>query len=294
MKLQNQFPIPVYLNQSYVFDVLAMMEDGFSHVKSLKETQSEQHEKNSTVSGELGVSNAFALLGVKFGGGKELKAGNETSHESTEEKVHTPNSLFFKMRVRLHELEVIASDLSEVKPGDFVEFSVTLRKNPMIHALENIQTMFRMAGIFEQQETQPSNKNRNSYKAPRSENDKMKELVNSFLEEMNSGSYDLIGEIQDYSSIKVVVTLDRSYTDKNSLSDIIDGQYKVLGKVTKVTQNDEGEVINLLRNTSFALLPASTFDELASNFASMGDIMPELFTEVKSPALQIVPICIFS
>lgn len=294
MELQNQFPIPVYLNQSYVFDVLAMMEDGFSHVKSLKETQSEQQGENSTVSGELGISNAFALLGIKFGGEKASKSQNETSHESTEEKVHTPNSLFFKMRVRLHNLGVVVSDMTEAKPGDFVEFSVSLRKNPRIETLENVQTMLRMAEIIEPPSVNHQNKGRNQQKAPRSESAQSKDLVTPFLTEMKAGSYDLVGEMQGESPINIVVTMDRSFTNENSLSDIIDGQYKVIGKVTKLVEEEEDDGINLLRNTSFALLPASAFDDLRGNLASMGDTMPKLFTKVSAPALQVVPIGIFS
>jgi hypothetical protein len=49
---------------------------------------------------------------------------------------------------------------------------------------------------------------------------------------------------------RVVLTLDTAYASDPSLSDLIDGEYRVLGKVTRAIPEDGDETINLLRKTS--------------------------------------------
>ena len=66
--MSDTLVIPIYLNQRTVFDMLAMLEDGFSHLETVQTSR----KRGSTTEGggeaEIGASNIFALLGVSLKG----------------------------------------------------------------------------------------------------------------------------------------------------------------------------------------------------------------------------------
>lgn len=147
----RRYPIPVYLNQKYCFDLLAMMEDGLAQLETVRTTQNEQGEESSRFSGDVGLKDAFAFSGVKFGGERSSSAQTGASTESTMEKVHTPNSLFAKVRKRLQDEEmVIWAEINNAVPGEFVEFSAALRKNPLTDALEGFVSLGELASLFDE------------------------------------------------------------------------------------------------------------------------------------------------
>jgi hypothetical protein len=60
--------VPIYLNATYVFDLLALGEDGFSAVTEINTTISRAKEKAGGAEVKAGANNLFALLGVSGGG----------------------------------------------------------------------------------------------------------------------------------------------------------------------------------------------------------------------------------
>lgn len=91
------------LNQQIVFDLLAILEDGFSRFRAVKSQSVDSESKTSDVGGSISASNLFSLLGVSLSGklGKTLKT--DQKQEYTEERVHTPTSLFSKLKAALQE-----------------------------------------------------------------------------------------------------------------------------------------------------------------------------------------------
>lgn len=124
--LINNLSIPIYLNQRIVFDMLAIIEDGFSQLSNIKTSYSDTSNKSGEAGTEIGVSNIFAFLAVKFNG--TFKGEKSKSEQGTvsQDKVHTPSSLFSKLYECLEEEKLIkrlssSSDISKVGPGDFIE-----------------------------------------------------------------------------------------------------------------------------------------------------------------------------
>ncbi len=93
----KSYPVPLYLNQKYVFSVLAMMEGGYAQLESVKATRLDQEERSSKLSGEVGVTNAFAFLGVKLTGERGSQRQSGDAEERSSERVHTPDSLFARL-----------------------------------------------------------------------------------------------------------------------------------------------------------------------------------------------------
>ena len=81
---------------------------------------------------------------------------------------------------------------------------------------------------------------------------------------------------------------------KEQTSEIVDGKFKVLGKVAKVCE--QNEKIDLLRNTSLSIFKESLLGEMLSGFnadSNQDMNLGELETTVQGPALLIIPIAIY-
>lgn len=129
----NKLTLPIYLNQKYVFDLLAIIENGFSQVETIRTGQTKSDSEKDSFKGEVGISNVFAFLKFGFSGDNTIDKSNLSNEEISKEKIHTPNSLFSKLRSYLHDNKSITtSNFLTAKPGDFVEIKLSLRKNPLI------------------------------------------------------------------------------------------------------------------------------------------------------------------
>lgn len=311
----NAYPIPLYLNQKHVFSVLAMMEGGFAQLENVKATWSDQDSRSNKAAGEVGVSNVFALLGIKLSGERATQHQNADTQEVSSERVHTPDSLFARMRERLHQEGRIKTESFEnVTPGDYVEFKVTLRKNPLINLLETMYSFVQIAeGVQESASQQPRSvgSGRNKTQGPSGKPTpaspqltspisnvqmlKQLEVLLKSLKGIEGGTFDLIGTVTD-SPMQVVLVLDPSFASDPTSRDLVDGEYTVLGKATRIVTGNSSDKINLLRKTSLGMAPAivQQLVEILASMSTHGLSVPDkIETEVSGPAMQVVPVAIF-
>ena len=98
-------------------------------------------------------------------------------------------------------------------------------------------------------------------------------------------------------NLSVVITLETGSLNDPRLSDLVDGQFKVLGKVINAIESDS-DSINLLRDTALNRVPQSVLDSfslLSDQLKSQGGFnLPDLEWKVEGPAIQILPIAIFA
>ncbi|HJU05600.1 MAG TPA: hypothetical protein VJ692_10655 [Nitrospiraceae bacterium] len=241
----------------------------------------------------LGATNVFALLGVRLKGGMESIEGKEITHE----RVHTPTSLFAKVRSRLrkdkliHDLTKGNSEIANIPPGHFVEFEAKLRRNPLIDALEAVGET--IGGIKLLQSFKPGQKSA-AEKAQEEQLKQIAEQVKRLLSALTgTGSFDLVGDIVPGPG-RVVVAVEERYFGEHSAEEIADGHYRVFGKVVRNVL-ETADRISLLRNTKFAHMP-NVLEPLKEGFAATkegGLSLPQFVTYVESPALQVFPIAIF-
>ncbi len=285
----SDFTLTFYLNQAVVFDLLAIMEDGMAQVSTIRTSETAKAKADAG----LGVSNVFALLGVSLKGGMESVEGREITHE----RVHTPTSLFAKVRSRLRKDKLVYdltkkdAEIVNVRPGHFVEFEAKLRRNPLIEALEALSET--IGGIKVLQSFKPGQKSPTE-KAQEEQLKQIAEQVKRLLSTLtDTGSLDLVGEIVPELG-RAVVPVEERYFGEHSPNEIADGHYRVFGKVVQ-NVSAAGEKISLLRNTKFAHMP-NVLEPLRQPFAATkeaGLSLPEFVTGVESPALQVIPIAIF-
>ena len=294
----NNLCIPIYLNQRIVFDMLATIEDGFSQLSNIKTSYSDTSSKSGQVGTEIGASNIFALLGIKLNGSFKGEKNKNEQGTVLQDKVHTPSSLFSKLYEALEEENLIkrlstSSDISKVDPGDFIEVRGEFSKNPLIDLMDSLYMLGELATAFDEDKSNNSKVNKNKAL----ENKKLLGQIKTLSDSLKNGNMiDLICTMNGNINLKAVLPVYIDYFVNNNMNEIIDGEYRILGKVTKVINAESSESINLLRNTSFSLLQTSMISQLTNSFNSgenYGLQYQEIITEISGPAVQLIPISIF-
>ena len=295
----SDLPIALYLNQRLTFDILASLEGGFSRFSSVQTTTSGKTATGLEGAGELGISNVFALFGVKLSGKGSKNSEQNQSESTTDEIVHTPASLFARLRKELSDRSLIqlvesAADLSNIRPGNFVEFEATLRKSPIVDLLSSYSELLSITDLFQEQ---PSAQQRGkSNRRPVSETSKVLQQINALQSVLtDNGSQDVIAEVDE---MKVVLTVEQNYFVDKTMNDMIDGKFRVFGKATRIISSGSRENISLLRKSSFGKFGAM-IDSIAAvmeGTSSDADLnfQGPVETEIKSPAMQVIPVAVFS
>lgn len=94
--MKDDLCIPIYINEKIVFDLLAIIEDGFSHISEVKTSSSNQNNLNGEVNSSLKSSSIFSsLFGVALSAKLNGDSKNIENKENRKEKVHTNVSIFF-------------------------------------------------------------------------------------------------------------------------------------------------------------------------------------------------------
>jgi hypothetical protein len=289
----RRLSIPIYLNQRIVFDLLAIVEGGFSQLQTIKTSESNNKANNADISAELGSKNVFAFLNL----GLKASQGNQNIKSSQkdieEERVFTPASLFSKLRDKLQEQNLLVSldepyELDKLQPGTFVEFSGILRKNPMVGNMEAVVQMMEVAMVFTKVEGK---------KKPKNDKEELAQMKKCLSMLTKTGSLDLIANLTTNPEIKAVIPVQTENFLNESPADIIDGQFVVLGKIVRYIPMESDEAINLLRGTPLANLPEENLQEVKDGFNQMTEIMADtepFATQIKGPVLLVIPLAIYA
>ena len=216
-----------------------------------------------------------------------------------EELVHTPSSLFARLRGELDSRclvrEVLDDDsLSKIHNGDFVEFEATLHRIQIIEILKAFELLAPLEDTFGAGPNEDSNKRSNkARRSNRQQQNAMPEQVKAILTAMSGvGLQDIVAKV---GGMSLILTVEDGYFIDPTMNDVLDGTFRVFGKVTRVI-TDESESINLLR-----MSPLAKFPQVIESFAvAMNDIIEGEFqggvseTNIIGPTLQVIPIGIFA
>jgi len=296
--------VPVYLNQQIVFDLLAILEDGFSNLSSIRSSSAETKDQRSSIGASIG-GKVLEIVGVSLKADHEKDRGSSEQTETSKEKIHTPTSLFAKLRDRLDKEKLLVritspEEINKLKGGEFVELHVILKKNALVDTVEGIKRLIELAVLFSSKENEGIKKEKPKKGVKQKEPNEqiMLRQIDGFLKALTQSNYiELIGELADSPGARIVLSAQFSYFRDGNTLDVIDGEFYLLGKVTRVIKADSDKSINLLRNTSFRQMDLAIFDQFTQAMEgaeSAGLNFPKIETEIKGPALQIVPIAIFT
>lgn len=277
--------IPIYLNTKIVFDMLATIEDGFSEVKNIQTSKNKNHENDAEVN--IGNNNLFAFLNVGIRGNHKVESND--GQTVAEERTHTPVSLFQKLKKQLDDENLIERDINNAIIGDFIEFQGTLKTNPVIDMLAGIKELIVLANLFSDSKGKQNQSKKDKLMSDSKFNAQIEGLINGL---QAGGKKDIVC-VND--TMKIILPTDENYFLNNNMSEVTDGNYKILGKVIQICKED-GE-ISLLRNTVFSKLQIEKmkeFEELFNDPALKQFIGEDgLSTKVKAPVAMIIPIAIY-
>ncbi|HGM9354083.1 hypothetical protein [Anaerococcus vaginalis] len=280
---KNKLTIPIYLNTKIVFDMLATIEDGFADVKNVQ-TSKNKNQVND-VETNIGTNNLFALLNIGVRGNH--KGTSDNGETIIEERTHTPVSLFQQLKEQLENAKFINRDIDNLNIGDFVEVQGTLKNNPVIDMLSGFKEIINLANLFT--DSKPKKNKKEDVLTDDKINSQIDGLINGLQAD---GKKDIICEAD---KINIILPTDENYFLNNNMSEVTDGNYKVLGKVIKVCM-DDGE-ISLLRNTVFSKLQLDKMKEFQEFFSdpSLAQFVGEggIKTVISAPFIMVIPIAIY-
>ncbi|MDM8533921.1 hypothetical protein QUF55_04360 [Clostridiaceae bacterium HSG29] len=293
--------IPVYLNEKIVFDLLAILEDGFSKVRAVTDDKSSNNRESNARGASFNTSNMLStFLGISLNGdrSKEKVEGGTTT--ISEERVHTSASLFSKLRNLLYEdgrLKVIGEvENKDVLEGDFVEMDGFLNKSPMV---ETLDTFIEVFSTFMKFAPTPELGNKKNKQREKNENELVFDQMKLLLDDLTkNNTLDLIIENKE-QNLKGILPVKMEYFVNNLESELLDGRYKVLGKVIRVV--NENESVNLFRKSSFKIFQDSFLNEfvgtmnesLGSDDSTEGINMPNIISKLEGPVLVFIPIALY-
>lgn len=300
--LATDLPITLYLNQRLTFDMLAILEDGFSQFMVVETASSGETSTEISGGAHLSAGNGLALFGLQLGGRGSRQTGILQAENTTERIVHTPTSLFARLRKELRGNGLVRDfsaehDPGEVHPGCFIEFEATLQRSPIIELFAAFQQLVPLAGLLNDSRSsktaQPSKGGKNRGNQATNTGIPNEKQVNSLISAMTAGnSEDLIAKLGD---TQVILTTEREFFTDPTMNDVIDGTFHIFGKVTRVIPTDNTDTIGLFRKTPLGKLgnTADMFGEALQGLEEVG-FNGKMQTELKGPALQVIPIAIFS
>lgn len=290
----NELIIAVYLNQRIVFDLIAILQDGMSTVTRINSSEETKNSDTQRYGAAFGLSQALSsLLKIDVSGDRAKSKEGSAGIQKSEERVHTPSSLFQKLRSKLLEENKIQVVDSQYKPepGDIVEFSTSLRRNPLIQVMDTFGQLFDMALAFDPQPQKGAHKNKPN------EMTKLKSQIALFSEMLKAGdTVDIVSDNLECGH-RAVITLDEEYLNDPTMADLVDGQFQVVGKVIRVI-DDSDDSVNLLRKGAVGSMNKQVLETAFAHFNSAAVTasvdVPSIEWEIHGPVIQIIPIAIFA
>lgn len=285
--------VPVYLNQRLVFDLLAMLQGGISTVTAVTKTESNSNTNSEKAKAAFGLAEALSsLLKIGLSGEKETSKGEKSDRQVSEERVHTPASLFYQLRHMLVEKNIFTT-LNEgqtINPGMFVEFEGPPSKNPLVETLDSVVEMLSLMTAFDDPKPQSGKKTQeNDYR-------KIKTQMESLGNNLKAGNTVDVTSGHLPSSFRAVVTLETAYLNDPMMSDLVDGKFKVIGKVIQHVDKDGS--ISLIRKTVLSKMPSPVLMQIVTALTKLGSeqdfALPQPEWEIKDPALHMLPIAIYA
>ncbi len=227
--------VPIYLNQQIVFDLLAVLEGGFSQLSTIKTSTIEAESQTSGTGASIGVSNIFAFLGVSFKGERNKEKETQEQIDVSQQKIHTPTSLFARLRLilkdeKLLQIIKIQQEIEKLKGGEFTEFRALLRKNPLVATIEGSKKLMEMAIPFVNKGGQTTKGGKPGKGGRLQESNKpiMRQMDGILTALTQSNSLELIADMLDTPAVKVVLSTKLNYFSDQNASEIIDGEFHVL------------------------------------------------------------------
>lgn len=112
---------------------------------------------------------------------------------------------------------------------------------------------------------------------------------------------DLLVDIENSNNTKVLLSAQLNHFINGFESELVDGKYRILGKVIKMI--DEDESISLFRKTSFKIFQGTVLNTIIEGMNSSmnsegnntaGTQIPNIIDKIDGPGIMVIPIAIYA
>lgn len=290
--------VPVYLNQRLVFDLIAMLQDGISQVVRVTSNATDAEDSSKQTIGTFGLGSALSsLLKVNLSSTGTQEQKSTTAIERSEDRVHTPASLLFKLHRMLSDRSYIniVNESTAPQHSEIVEFSTTLRRNSLLLAIDTLAGVTEISEVFSNNNTQSQSSGKRQKLAP-SGNSVIIQMRKFREQLVTGGTIDMVSDVLP-GGYRSLVTLESEFLRDPTMSDLVDGRFRVIGKVIRVI-NDNSDAISLIRKTHLGAMPIELIKNAFSHLDSLIDNdqwrLPKMEWDIKGPVFQIIPIAIYA
>ena len=260
-----------------VIDLLATLENGFSMTSQVDCSENEEHNVSVGADAEISGTSISKIIKAKLSAKASYSNGETRAQSVKKEVIHTNASSLAKLRGLLIDENLLndSSNMSDMRAGEFVEIEGKLQKNPLIDYMERVGELLKVEEV----------KGGLSHRVVRQIEVLMKKInevrVVDFLMNERMGT--------------TIFSAKEQYLVDKNMPGILEGQFKVLGKVISVCC-EEKENIDLLRKTAVSIF---TEKEVENIFLEIEEAVMQEFglsmplTKIKAPAIVILPVAIY-
>lgn len=308
----DELVVAVYLDTNVLLDLLATVEDGFTLVERVTSGQTRDRASEQGGSAEVGIPFHFFRLGLTGKLARSSKTGETATSES--ELTHTYGSLLHRLRRYLIEEHLVHTATSSVtcSVGDFVEFTGLVRPNPFTDSFTRLESMLRYIDVaMAMESTADPTSSPPATKGGRGQSQQRKKPANPETSQMKTmgtfighltedvereGTSTVVVEAQS-SGYRAVVTLFDDYLRDRSMAELLNREFRVLGKMARHLPAGSSEGVDLLASSGLGGFPPELLSTLSDAIAEMSRSgaarIAAPSTTIAPPVIEIVPIAIY-
>lgn len=230
---------PYYINQSRLFDIYAIINDGYNEYSEISESVSKSKDNQSAINTNVAAS-GFKIFKFDLGGEAKRFRSSKNSSNQSHRKVQTTASMLSLVRNEL-EKDSFLKEITKSNVGDFVEIPVKFKFNSYKHLMSELDSYLNLYNSL------LKINNRDIPKATIKDFDKIKkdfDKINDLINQLFSGD-ELLNECREYA---VIANFYDSNLYQSSRSDLINTELRCLAQVKKVFPDGT----QLMQNTTFS------------------------------------------
>lgn len=285
------FILPLYLNQRFVYDILAIKNNGFTEFFEITDKSENNDNVKSKVNAGFGNNNEFSLIQANMSGEIESYSNTSSNNEKSYKKTHTPSSLFMQVyqyliinkKVKKMEKD---EDIDNVTSGDFVELKSNIELNTIVDFFETFDKVIDITEAFSSFAMLDSK--RNFAKSPLFN---LKKPVENTLKALVNEENNIKYGICKLENKDLVIKLNKNFFINSDYSEIKNGRFRIIGKVLEIIP--EGQDILLNRENAVGLYDPQLFNNVKEAMRNIPNLKFKEFVDVvKGKTIVIMPIAI--
>lgn len=259
-KNKIDFILALYLNQRFVYDILAIKNDGFTEFYEIKDQKANSNSIENTIEGKFGTNNEFSLIATEASDTFNTKMGEDKNNEKTYKKTHTPTSLFMqvynylKKNNEIKELKNI-SQLDNLQSGDFVELKSSIELTTIVDFFEDMSKALEISDAFTEFAKEEKSKNKGL-----SELALLKRKIDNVIKILGNSKENIKYAVCNIEENSLVLKLNTEYFINSDYSEIKNGEFRIIGKILEIIP--EGKEVLLDRENAIGIFDENLFDPI--------------------------------